>query len=283
MISLSSAQDIPVMDQAAAEQFIEAARSDPKHTLWSLEPEEQRKYYLAAFPAPLPAFGATVRSDAPASAPTPPTGASETTPAWPLTADDLRKKDSWTLQREAEEELARRRQTLGADNRKILTLGATDTPPEHPEAQDQPPVALADADLPPITLPAGITADDPVVRGVRQLGVLAEVAPTAVEGLVAHVHGLLQTTPPDEETYWKESDAALAAAQQKYGPRFPAFLDAVQRGRSFVEEHEPALVEILEDPLVQKDLRTAEILAHIGSQGRRLYVRKYGTKPLFRV
>ncbi len=286
MISLTSAQDIPVMDQAAAEQFIEAARSDPKHELWSRSPEAQRELYLKAYPGPVAGFGGTVRLDSPASAPIPATSerpGSLPAPSWPPPREEASKKHSWTLQAEAEEELARRRQTLGADNRTILTLGAKDTPPEEPEAQEQPPVSVADGDLPAIRLPEGVSADDPVVRGVRQLGVLAEVAPPAVEGLVAHVHGLLQTEPPDEEDYWKQSDAALATAQQKYGPRFTAFLDAVQRGRSFVEEHEPALVEVLEDPMVQKDLRTAEILAHIGSQGRRLYVRKYGTKPLFRL
>ncbi len=280
MIGLSNA-NTQALDQAAAVQAID--RAEAAGTLWKMPDEQRTALFQKAYPGPLPGFGGTVRADAPASTPTPPTGASETPPAWPPTADDLRKKDPWTLQREAEEELARRRQTLGADNRTVLTLGAQDTPAEEPEAQEQPPVAVADADLPPLRLPEGVSADDPVVRGVRQLGVLAEVAPAAVEGLVAHVHGLLQIEPPDEEDYWKQSDAAMAAARQKYGPRFNAFLDAVQRGRRFVEEHEPALVDVLEDPMVQKDLRVATMLANIGSQGRSLYVRKYGTKPLFRV
>ncbi len=142
---------------------------------------------------------------------------------------------------------------------------------------------MADADLPPIRLPEGVSADDPVVRSTRQLGVIAELAPTAVERLVAHVHGLLQTEPPDEEEYWKQSDAVVAAAQQKYGARFPAFEDAMRRGRTFVERHYPALKDVLEDLMVQKDLRTAEILAHLGSQGRRLFVRSFGTMTVARI
>ncbi len=285
MISLSSA-NTQAMDQADALKTIEAAQGDVKHPLWSMTPEAQRELYLKAYPGPVAGFGGTVRLESSPSTPAPATSEAAVTPqpaSWPPPQEEVRRKDPWTNQREADAETERLRTSLGADNRTILTLGATDTPPEHPEAQEQPPVSVADTDLPPLRLPEGVSADDPIVRGVRQLGVLAEVAPPAVEGLVAHVHSLLETEPPDEETYWKESDAAMAAAQQKYGPRFNAFLDAVQRGRSFVEEHEPALAEVLEDPMVQKDLRVATMLAHLGSQGRRLYVRKYGTKPLFRV
>jgi hypothetical protein len=148
---------------------------------------------------------------------------------------------------------------------------------------EEPPVSVADSDLPPITLPEGVSADDPVVRGVREIGVYAEVPPPAVERLVAHVHGLLQTELPDEEEYWRQSDAMVAAAQQKYGPRFNAFLNAMKRGRRFVEQHQPALAEVLEDWMVQKDPMVAEILAAVGSKGRSLYVRKYGTKPVVRL
>ncbi len=278
MISLSNATP-PAMDSADARKAIDAAEA--AGSLWKMPAEERNKLFAAGYPGLLPGFGATVRID---SAPAPATleaAVSPQPPPWP--PPNAHKMDPWTAQRMAEEELARGRQTLGADNRTILTLGAQDTPPEQPEAPEQPPVSVADADLPPITLPEGVSADDPIVRGVRQLGVLAEVAPTAVESLVAHVHSVLETEPPDEEEYWRQSDAALAAARQKYGPRFNAFLDAVQRGRRFVEEHEPGLVDVLEHPMVQKDLRVATMLANIGSQGRSLYVRKYGTKPLFRV
>ncbi len=272
MLSLSSATT-QATDQADALKMTEAARSDPTHALWGMTPEQQREIYLKAFPGPLPAPVGPAEG-----APAPP---APVTPAAPP-PDSLEaiERDTAELVARAKRQPAPLSEEEGlrlVERRRALS-GAQDVAPT-----EQPPVPVADADLPPITLPEGVSADDPTVRAVRQLALLAEVAPPAVEGLVAHVHGLLQTEPPDEETYWKQSDAAMAAAQQKYGPRFNAFLDAVQRGRSFVEEHEPALVEVLEDPLVQKDLRTAEILAHIGSQGRRLYVRKYGTKPLFRV
>ncbi len=281
MISLSSA-NTQTMDQAAAVKAIDAAET--AGTLWKMPDEQRTALFQQAYPGQLSRFGGTVVIDDVTPTPATPEAAASPQPAsWPPPQEEVRRKDPWTNQREADAETERLRTSLGADNRTILTLGAKDTPPEHPEAPEQPPVSVGDADLPPITLPEGVSADDPVVRGVRQLGVLAEVAPAAVEGLVAHVHSVLETEPPAEEDYWRQSDAAMAAAQQKYGPRFNAFLDAVQRGRRFVEEHEPALVDVLEDPMVQKDLRVATMLANIGSKGRSLYVRKYGTKPLFRV
>ncbi len=297
-LSLSSATTQP--QDAAALKTIEAARADPTHPLWSASDDERDRLYHAAFPGPLPPKGIPVKGDASAPPATPPTPSAPAPPGAPMSPAEARAKIDAIMRDPHSDYLNDRLLDQGRKDRAIaemtqlhrLALGAENTPlllldagriRQAPDPNETKPVSVEDADLPPITLPEGVSPDDPVVRSVRQLGELAEVAPAAVEGLVAHVHNLLQTEPPDEDEYWRQSDAVVAAAERKYGARFPAFLQDMARGRTFVERHYPELKDILEDDMVQKDLRTAEILAHLGSQGRKLFVRKFGTKIVARI
>jgi hypothetical protein len=54
-------------------------------------------------------------------------------------------------------------------------------------------------------------------------------------------------------------------------------------GRVFVEQHNPALAKMLAHPMLQNSLTIGEALAHIGSRGRTVYQRRYGTKPVTRI
>ncbi len=286
MLSLSGTN--PPLDPAAALKVIDAARADPKHELWSMPDDQRDKLYHSAFPGPVPPLvGPAAPSAASPAAPVPSAPPPDSLAALErdtaaLVARSPRQHAHLTEQ-ESMALVARRRVLLGQANQPLFEVDDAGRVREPPDPTEIPPVSVEDADLPLITLPEGISADDPVVRAVRQLGILAEVPPAAVEGLVAHVHRLRETALPDEEEYWRQSDAVVEAARQKYGPRFDAFVDAMKRGRRFAEQHEPALADVLDDLMVQKDPMVAKILAHLGSKGRSLYVRKYGTKPVARV
>ncbi len=152
-ISLSSATP-PAMDSAAALKTIEAAQGDVKHPLWSMTPEAQRELYLKAYPGARPSFGSTLRLESSPSTPTLATPEASVSPQpapWPPPQEEVRRKDPWTNQREADAETERIRQemkTAGTPNPALFyetprglqearppePLDVTDVPSEDHEA-----------------------------------------------------------------------------------------------------------------------------------------------------
>ncbi len=279
MISLSNT---PAPDSADALKLIESARADTSHEFHSRSPEAQREVYLKAYPSSPPAVSASPPAPAPAPTRTE-SSPSTNTPPWLPPVSELAKMDPWAAQALGEAELARRRQTLGDKNRALRIIDDNGRVRDAPDPDTQPPISVADADLPPIRLPEGASADDPVVKSVRELGVYAEVPPTTLESLISHVDGLLNAELPSEQEYARQSDAVIAGVRQKYGARADAFFQAIDLGRRFVQRDNPELAELLEHPLVQNSLPVAQILAHIGSKGRSAYVRRFGTRVVTRI
>jgi hypothetical protein len=264
-------------EHASTEALKTIEAKDADGSLWKLPDAERTALYQKAYPgSPSPSRVAVTGAEASTPASQSPSPAGESPAPWPPPADVAKKMDAWTAQKYGEAELARRRALPGADTTPLLTVGAT-TETVAPQEGEQAPVST-DA-LPALTLPQGVAEDDPAVKSVREIGVYAEVPPKALENLVGHVAGLLEAdAPEDEAEFTRQSDAAISAAQAKYGSHYAAFTQAVGLGLAFVRGHDPTLAELLEDPRLQNSLPVAEALAHVGSRGRSVYVRKYGTK-----
>ncbi len=286
MISLRSA-NTPAISQTDALKTVEAARSDPKHTLWDLSPEEQRKYYLAAFPGPRPAPGGAAE---PAGAPPAPV-----TPAAPP-PDSLEavERDTAELvirakrqpaplsEAEALRLVERRRVLLGAQNTAIFTQDDHGNVREAPDPGEQAPVVPTPETLPALTLPSDIPLDTPVVDAARTLAFYAETSPALLQRAVDAVRGALEREEPSQEALDAEGVRVTARAQAYYGANFPAWQAALQEGRA-IAERDPELRELLEDSRLWNLPAVAEFLVSLGRDPRRYYVRRFGTKPVARI
>ncbi len=148
MLSLTTG--IPALESVAALQLLAAARADPKHEFHARSGEEQRKVYLMAQPAPPPAVSAQPSASTPAATRTE-SPLSADPNAWLPTADDLRRKSAWDLQRVGEAELARRLATAGPeppaegtpDQSVPPTLDVSELPPRADGRQWSAPVVQA--------------------------------------------------------------------------------------------------------------------------------------------
>lgn len=287
MLSLSSATT-QATDQADALKMTEAARSDPKHALWGMTPEQQREIYLKAFPGPLPSpVGPAEGAGAPPAPVIPAAPPPDSLEAIERDTAELVARAKRQPAPLSEEEglrlLERRRALLGAQITAIVTQDDHGNFREAPDPGEQAPVTLTEAALPTIQLPQGVAHDDPAVREARELAFYAEIPAATVQAAITAGSRLLQGPPPSQE----EVDAAevrmLARVRATYGAEGVAqWGQNLEQGEAIAEDS-PRVKPLLADPRTWNDFELRDIIAQLGARARTYYRRKVGTKVRARI